>query len=101
MDAHGRYLGSVNRFPSAAGEAGFKPVAEYVHAQGLKFGIHIIRGIPKQAVAANVAVAGSGFHAADVADTTDTCSWNPDNYGVKEGAAGQAWYDSLMAQYAG
>jgi hypothetical protein len=101
MDANGRYQPSVNRFPSAAGEAGFKPVAEYVHAQGLKFGIHIIRGIPKQAVAANVAVAGSGFHAADVADTTDTCSWNPDNYGVKEGAAGQAWYDSLMAQYAG
>ncbi len=101
MDANGRYVPAVNRYESAAGDAGFKPVADYVHAQGLKFGIHIIRGIPKDAVAANVAVAGSAYHAADLADTTDMCPWNPDNFGVKENAAGQAWYDSLMTQYAG
>jgi alpha-galactosidase len=101
MDANGRYVPALNRFPSAEGGVGFKPVAEYVHAQGLRFGIHIIRGIPKEAVAANVAVAGSGFHAADVADTADTCPWNPDNFGVKDSPAGQAWYDSLMTQYAG
>ena len=103
MDANGRYVPAANRFPSAgaSGELGFKPVADYVHSQGLKFGIHIIRGISKEAVAANVAVAGSSFHAADLADTTDTCPWNPDNYGVKDNAAGQAWYDSLMLQYSG
>jgi alpha-galactosidase len=104
MDANGRYVPAVNRFPSAGERAsgvGFKPVADFVHAQGLKFGIHIIRGIPKEAVAADVAVAGSSFHAADLADTADSCPWNPDNFGVKDNAAGQAWYDSLMAQYAG
>jgi hypothetical protein len=100
MDANGRYLPALNRFASANGAAGFKPESDYVHAQGLKFGIHIIRGIPKKAVDRNTPIAGSGFHAVDVAETGDTCPWNPDNFGVKDNAAGQAWYDSLMKQYA-
>jgi alpha-galactosidase len=91
MDANGRYEPAVDRFTSAAGAAGFRPVADYVHAQGLKFGIHIIRGIPKKAVAANLSIAGSAFHAGDAAVTSDTCPWNPDNFGVKDDAAGQAW----------
>src|SRR5882757_7880935 len=68
MDANGRYETALNRFASATGSAGFKPVSDYVHAQGLKFGIHIIRGIPKKAVEQNTPIAGSRFHAADVAD---------------------------------
>ncbi|MDE1176852.1 MAG: glycoside hydrolase family 27 protein [Edaphobacter sp.] len=99
MDATGRYQPAVNRYASAEGAAGFRPVADYVHAKGLKFGIHIIRGIPKGAVAKNTPIAASGFHAVDAADTSDTCSWNPDNFGVKDNAAGQAWYDALLRQY--
>jgi alpha-galactosidase len=99
-DANGRYQPSLNRFPSAQGTNGFAPLAAWVHAQGLKFGIHIIRGISKQAVSQNLPVAGSAFHAQDVADTMDKCPWNTDNYGVKNNAAGQAWYDSMLAQYA-
>ncbi|HEV2710482.1 MAG TPA: glycoside hydrolase family 27 protein [Edaphobacter sp.] len=101
IDANGRYEPALNRFATAKGNAGFKPVADYVHSQGLKFGIHIIRGITKKTVAANLPIADSGFHAVDAADTTDKCPWNPDNFGVKDNAAGQAWYDSLMKQYAG
>jgi hypothetical protein len=100
VDANGRYEPALNRFASAKGTAGFKAVSDSVHAKGLKFGIHIIRGIPKKAVEKNTPVADSAFHAVDVADTSDTCSWNPDNFGVKDTAAGQAWYDSLMKQYA-
>lgn len=100
IDANGRYEPALNRFATAKGDAGFKPVSDYVHAQGLKFGIHIIRGITKKAVAGNMPIAGSAFHAADAADTTDKCPWNPDNFGVKDNAAGQAWYDALMKQYA-
>jgi hypothetical protein len=100
IDANGRYQPSLNRFPSAQETNGFGPLAEFVHARGLKFGIHIIRGISKQAVSANLPVAGSAFHARDAADTTDKCPWNPDNFGVKNNAAGQAWYDAMMAQYA-
>jgi len=101
MDANGRYEPALNRFASAAGSAGFRPVSDYVHGQGLKFGIHIIRGIPKETVEKNALIAGSAFHAKDAAVTSDTCPWNPDNFGVKDDAAGQAWYDSLMRQYAG
>jgi hypothetical protein len=101
MDTNGRYVPALNRFASAKGDTGFKAVGEYVHAQGLKFGIHIIRGIPKEAVEGNAPIAGSAFHAKEAADVSDTCPWNPDNFGVKDTSAGQAWYDSLMRQYAG
>ncbi len=101
MDANGRFTPSTDRYPSAADGAGFKPLADYIHSLGLKFGIHIVRGIPKQAVERNLPIAGTNFHAADAADTSDTCPWNPDNYGVKNNAAGQAYYDSLGALYAG
>lgn len=100
IDANGRYEPALSRFVSATGRTGFKSVSGYVHAQGLKFGIHIIRGIPKEAVARNVPIATSHFRAADAADRTDVCPWNPDNFGVKNNPAGQAWYDSLMQQYA-
>ncbi len=97
----GQYTPATNRFPSAAKGAGFKPLSDAVHAQGLKFGIHIIRGIPKRTVAADTAIPGSAFRASEAADTADVCPWNPDNFGVKDNAAGQAWYDALMRQYAG
>ena len=97
---HGQYEPAPNRFPSAKNGAGFKPLAEAAHENGLKFGIHIIRGIPKQAVTANTRIGRSRFRAGMAADSTDVCPWNPDNFGVKANAAGQAWYDALMKQYA-
>jgi alpha-galactosidase len=100
VDPQGQYEPAVNRFPSATSEVGFKPLSDAVHAQGLKFGIHIIRGIPKRTVAADTPVAGSAFRASEAADTADLCPWNPDNFGVRDNVAGQAWYDALMKQYA-
>jgi alpha-galactosidase len=88
------------RFPSAAGGAGFKPLADWVHAQGLKFGIHIVRGIPRQVVKQNLPIAGTAFHAADAADLAATCPWDEGNYGVSDTPAGQAYYDSMMKLYA-
>ena len=101
MDAHGRLQPAPNRFPSSAGGRGFAPLAEQVHALGLKFGIHVMRGIPRAAVAANLPVFGTSVRARDIVDTASTCSWNPDMYGVdmtKPGA--QAYYDSLFRMYA-
>jgi len=69
MDEYGRLLPAPNRFPSAADGGGFKALADYIHARGLKFGIHMMRGIPRQAVAAKHADPGSSAHAADIADT--------------------------------
>lgn len=100
VDASGRYTPAPSRFPSSAG-AGFKPLAQYVHSLGLKFGIHILQGIPKEAVKRNDPIEGSAFHGADAADTSGTCRWNFDNYDVKDNAAGQAYYDSIARLYAG
>lgn len=100
LDPDGRFLPAQSRFPSATAKAGFKPLADYVHGLGLKFGIHIIRGIPKEAVERNLPIAGSSFLAPDAADRTDTCPWNADNYGVKYAPAGQAYYDSIAKLYA-
>ena len=102
MDSYGRYTPALNRFPSSANDAGFKPLADYVHSLGLKFGIHILSGIPKQAVEKNLPIAGSTFHAQDAANTAETCPWNPDNYRLdphKPGA--QSYYDSIARLYAG
>ncbi len=90
-----------NRFPSAANGAGFKPLADWVHAQGLKFGIHIVRGIPRGVVDQNLPIAGTNFHAADAADKDSPCPWDEGNWGVKDNEAGQAYYDSMMRLYAG
>ncbi|MGD0366602.1 MAG: glycoside hydrolase family 27 protein [Acidobacteriaceae bacterium] len=95
----GLYLPAVNRFPSAAGGKGFRPLSDWVHSLGLKFGIHIVRGIPREAVSRNLGIAGSHFSAADAADTTDTCEWNSDNYGLKNNKAAQAYYDSVADLY--
>ena len=102
LDDYGRYIPAVNTIPSAAGGQGFKPLANYVHSLGLKFGIHIMRGIPKEAVRLNLPIAGTAYRAADAADPTDECPWNPFNYGLNtHSPAAQAYYDSLAAQYRG
>ncbi len=102
LDAYGRYTPAVNRFPSSSDGQGFKPLANFIHSLGLKFGIHILRGIPKKAVEANLPIAGSSFRAADAADPSDSCPWNPDNYGIDASKPGaQAYYDSIASLYAG
>jgi hypothetical protein len=100
LDRFGRLDPVLDRFPSASDGNGLKALSTWTHAQGLKFGIHIIRGIPKQAVEANLPIQGSRFHAADAADRSDTCPWDDGNYGIADNEAGQAYYDSLLRQYA-
>jgi hypothetical protein len=101
FDGNGILIPVPARFASAANGAGFKPLADWVHAQGLKFGIHIVRGIPRQVVKENLPIAGSQFHAADAADLAATCPWDEGNYGVSDTPAGQAYYDSMLKLYAG
>jgi hypothetical protein len=93
-DQNGILIPSINRFPSSQHGAGFKPLADWVHAQGMKFGIHIVRGIPRQVVKENLPIANSSFRATDAADTTETCPWDEGNYGVRDTPAGQA-YEAL------
>ena len=100
-DEFGRLLPAPNRFPSAAGGLGFKPLADRLHGMGLKFGIHVMRGIPQQAVKANTPIEGGAFTAAAAANTNSVCNWCPDMFGVDATRpAGQAWYDALLRLYA-
>jgi hypothetical protein len=100
LDANGLLIPVPDRFPTAVDGAGFKPLADWVHQQGLRFGIHIVRGIPRDAVTRNLPIAGSQFTAADAADTASPCPWDDGNWGVKDNAAGQAWYDSQIKTFA-
>ncbi len=97
---NGLLIPAPSRFPSDASGVGFRPLADWIHKQGLKFGIHIVRGIPRQVVAANLPIAGTHFFAADAADTTSPCPWDDGNWGIKDNPAGQAYYDSMMRLYA-
>jgi alpha-galactosidase len=97
MDRWGRLLPAPNRFPSAVDGAGFAPLAAYVHERGLQLGIHLMRGIPRRAVAQNLPVKGTSVSAADIANRNDVCPWNPDMYGVDMSKPGaQAYYDSVF-----
>jgi len=96
---NGLLIPEAGRFPDSANGAGFRPLADWVHAQGLKFGIHIVRGIPRQVVKANLPIAGTSFHAVDAADTTSPCPWTK-AIGREGQCCGQAYYDSMMKLYA-
>ena len=118
IDAQGRFVPVPARFPSAGKEpqapvsspgklpvavetTSFTALGDWVHGQGLKFGIHIVRGIPRASVERNLPLEGSSFRAGEAADQDDACPWDPTTWGVKDNEAGQAWYDSLIHQYAG
>lgn len=101
MDEYSRLLPCPDRFPSSAGGKGFAPLAEYVHKLGLKFGIHIMRGIPRIAAHEHTALLGSDKTANEIANPYSICYWNPDMYGVNpEDEASQLYYNSLMDLYA-
>ena len=100
MDAFGRLLPCPDKFPSSVNGAGFKPLADKIHAMGLKFGIHIMRGIPRLAAHQHMPILGCDVTADMVTDPSDICPWNPDMYGVRKGEAGQAYYDSILQLYA-
>ncbi len=102
LDAYGRYLPAENRFPSAAAGKGFKELADYVHSLGLKFGIHIMRGVPKQAVMRHTPVLGApGITADMIYSPEQQCQWLRDNYSVDMSRPGaQAYYNSIIDLYA-
>jgi alpha-galactosidase len=100
VDAYGRWIPAANRFPSAA-DGSFKSLAAYVHGKGLKFGLHIQRGIPWTAIERNTPIKGTPYHAQDIANPADACLWWDATLGVdmsKKGA--QEYYDSCYELFA-
>lgn len=105
LDEYSRQIPAPERFPSSAGGAGFKPLADYIHGLGLKFGIHIMRGIPRNAVHARMKVKGTDLTADKIANPFSVCKWNGDMYGLETGRpcaleGARAYYDSIFELYA-
>lgn len=99
LDDNGRFLPAPNRFPSSASGDGFKPLADYIHSLGLKFGIHIMRGVPKVAVDGNYPIANSNYTTGELT-TSAGAPWLNDMWGIEASDAGQAYYDSIFQLYA-
>ena len=101
MDEYGRLIPAENRFPSAAGGQGFRPLADRIHAMGLKFGIHIMRGMPRTAAHLHLPIEGSEATCDTAANPHSVCAWNPDMYGLRcDTPQAQAYYDSIFRLYA-
>ena len=101
MDEYSRLIPCPDRFPSSVDGQGFKPLADYIHSLGLKFGIHIMRGIPREAAHNHGQLLGTTVTANEIADPYSICGWNPDMYGVvpdRDGA--QEYYNSIFELYA-
>lgn len=102
IDRYGRLLPNLVRFPSARGGVGFMSLADYVHGLGLKFGIHVMPGIPRVVADRNCPILGSDVRAGDIVDPTRSNMLWPDGLPfvdmTKPGA--QEYYDSLFQLYA-
>jgi hypothetical protein len=104
-DDNGRLHPAPNRFPSSKENRSFKPLADKILGMGLRFGLHLMRGIPKQAVDRDNCVIlgtenlpGGPIRAASIANKQDVCGWNGDMYGVDMSKPGaQEYYDSVFA----
>ncbi|KMT64575.1 hypothetical protein XM47_13770 [Catenovulum maritimum] len=103
MDEYGRLLPAIEKFPSAARGNGFKELADYIHSLGLKFGIHVMRGVPRQAVWAKTPIKGApGIDASMIADTREEmqCGWLNSMYAIDMSKPGaQEYYDSIVELY--
>ena len=93
LDGFGRYIPAPGPFPD-----GFRNIVAKAHAAGVEFGVHLMRGIPRRAVAERLPILGAApYTAADIADTSDVCFWCDYNYGVNmDHPAAQAYYDSVI-----
>ncbi len=99
MDEYARLLPDPEKFPSSANGNGFKPLADYIHNLGLKFGIHIMRGIPRVAAHNHSRILGTDITADMIAAPSSICGWNPDMYGLKNEPGAQEYYNSLLKLY--
>ena len=98
LNEFGQVIPSKTYFPG-----GFKPIADRCHQLGLKFGIHMMRGIPRKAVEMNLPIKGTPYRARGIAETNpkSNCVWCTYNYGVDMSRPGaQEWYDGLVQHLA-
>jgi alpha-galactosidase len=96
VDEYGIVQPSELFFPN-----GLKPLIDKLHANGLKFGVHLMRGIPRVAVEKDLPIKDTKYTAKDIVSTFEDCKWCTFMHGVdmtKPGA--QEYYNSVMNQFA-
>jgi len=99
INEYGLFQPSKCYFPN-----GLKPIIDRCHELGLKFGVHLMRGVPRKAVELNLPIKGTTARASDIADKDPdrNCKWCTYCYGVDMSKPGaQEFYDSLIGQLAG
>lgn len=107
LDEYGRYIPPVERFPSCMADGkniGFKAMADSIHAMGLKFGIHIMRGLPKYILdnPSKYKLKGSEETpwSSVYKSKTPECTWLADNLTIRNNEYGQMYYNSIFELYA-
>jgi len=95
-DEYGIPAPSKQFFPN-----GLKPMADKLHAKGLKFGVHLMRGIPRVAVEKDLPIKGTNYSAKDIYTIFDDCTWCIFMHGVDMTKPGsQEYYNSVFKQFA-
>ena len=72
INEYGYFMPSEAYFPN-----GLKPIADRCHELGLKFGLHLMRGIPRKAYDLDLPIKGTPYTARDIANTdkAENCTW--------------------------
>lgn len=100
IDKYGRLIVDTEKYPSSINGKGLKPLADYIHEKGLKLGIHMMRGIPIQAVEKNTPIKGTNYHARDIVNYNSQCDWYHGFYGIDMSKPGaQEYYNSIFELY--
>ncbi len=101
LDKNGRLLPDIIKYPSSKNGMGMKPLADYIHAKGLKFGLHLLRGIPWESAENNMPILGTNIGASTIAQPDKGCDWYDGFYGVDMTKPGsQEYYDSVFKLFA-
>jgi alpha-galactosidase len=101
IDEFGRLIPVTERFPSAVDGAGFRPLADHLHERGLKLGLHVMRGIPRQAVENNTPIKGTPYRAQDIVSYEKACTFYDGMLSIDMSRPGaQSYYDSIVELYA-
>ncbi len=101
MDRYGRLIPAPDRFKESIKGNSLKYLADFIHDRGMKFGIHVMCGVPRQAVAAKSVIKGTDITCDKIVDlNAPFCTWNNEMYPIDFSKVGSEEYvESLIELY--
>jgi alpha-galactosidase len=76
LDPHGLPIWDSVMYPS-----GMPSLAAKIHSMGLRFGLWMVRGIPRAVAEAKLPILGTNYTANEAVRLDRNCSWNDNNFG--------------------